>query len=138
LNAFPAIEELIPHRAPMRWVDALTACTATTAACAARFSADHFAVNHGAVSEGALVECVAQTVAAALGYRLRTAGNASMPNHGMLVAVSNFKIVNRAPLDQTLTIEVRELKRLGPMLMIAGMISCEGTLIAQGELSLYA
>jgi hypothetical protein len=56
----------------------------------------------------------------------------------MLVAVSNFKILDRPPLNQTLTIEVRELKRLGPMLMIAGMISCEGTLIAQGELSLYA
>ena len=138
MNPFPAIEELIPHRAPMRWVDALTACTETTATCTARFSSDHFAVNNGAVGETGLVECVAQTVAAALGYRMRTGGNPSLPNNGMLVAVSNFKIVNRAPLNQTLTIEVRELKRLGPMLMIVGMISCEGTLIAQGELSLYA
>jgi len=122
----------------MRWVDALTACTETTATCTARFSANHFAVNQGAVSETALVECVAQTVAAALGYRLRTAGNPGTPNNGMLVAVSNFKILSPPPLDQTLEIEVRELKRLGPMLMIAGMISCKGTLIAQGELSLYA
>src|SRR5262245_446074 len=118
----------------MRWVDALTACTETSATCTARFSADHFAVNNGAVSETALVECVAQTVAPALGYRLRTAGNGGTPNNGMLVAVSNFKILSPPPLDQTLSIEVRELKRLGPMLMIAGMISCDGTLFAQGEL----
>ena len=122
----------------MLWVNALTACTETTATCTARFSRDHFGVSDGAVSETALVECVAQTVAAALGFRLRTSGNAQTPNNGMLVAVSNFKISSRPPLDQTLTIEVRELKRLGPMLMIAGMISCEGALIAQGELSLYA
>ena len=138
MNPFPAIEELIPHRAPMRWVEALAACTETTATCTARFSADHFAVNNGMVSETALVECVAQTVAAALGCRLRTAGNPGTTNHGMLVAVSNFKILSPPPVEKTLTIEVRELKRLGPMLMIAGMISCEGTLIAQGELSLYA
>jgi len=122
----------------MCWVSALTACTETTATCTARFSADHFAVNDGEVSETALVECVAQTVAAALGYRMRSADNSDAPNNGMLVAVSNFKIVRRPPLDQTLTIEVRELKRLGPMLMIAGMISCDGRSIAQGELSLYA
>ena len=122
----------------MRWVDALTACTETTATCTARFSPDHFAVNDGAISETVLVECVAQTVAAALGFRLRTSGNAQTANNGMLVAVSNFRIISRPPLNQTLTIEVRELKRLGPMLMIAGMISCEGTLIARGELSLYA
>ena len=138
MNPFPAIEELIPHRAPMRWVDALTACTESTATCTARFSAAHFAARNGAVSETALVECIAQTVAAALGYRLRTDGNAGVSNNGMLVAVSNFKILSPPPLDQTLNIDVRELKRLGPMLMIAGMISCEGTLVAQGELSLYA
>ncbi len=122
----------------MRWIDALIACTDKTATCTARFSNGHFAVNNGAIRETALVECVAQTVAAALGFRLRTASNAQAPNNGMLVAVSNFRIVNRPPLDQTLMIEVRELKRLGPMLMIAGMITCEGRLIAQGELSLYA
>jgi len=122
----------------MRWVDALTACTETTATCTARFCAGHFATNDDHVIETALVECVAQTVAAALGYRLRNGGNRGTPNNGMLVAVSNFKILRRPALGQTLTVEVRELKRLGPMLMIAGTISCDGTLIAQGELSLYA
>ena len=56
----------------------------------------------------------------------------------MLAAVSNFKIHARAPLDQLLTIEVREVKRLGPMLLIAGTIWCADQLIASGELSLYA
>ena len=41
---FPAIEQLIPHRAPMRWVDELLDCTDTTATATTRFTADHFAV----------------------------------------------------------------------------------------------
>ena len=132
------IETLIPHRAPMRFVEALTDCTDTTARATARFTADHFAVANGAVLETALVECVAQTVAAALGHRAGASGKTGAANNGMLAAVSNFKIHARPPLDQLLAIEVREVKRLGPMLLIACTISCADQLIAAGELSLYA
>jgi predicted hotdog family 3-hydroxylacyl-ACP dehydratase len=133
-----AIEQLIPHRAPMRWVDALVDCTETTATATTRFTAEHFAVAQGRVLETALVECMAQTVAAALGQRMRARGNSGAANHGMLAAVSNFEIHSRPRLDQTLTIAIREVKRLGPMLMIAGTISCGAELIATGDLSLYA
>lgn len=133
-----AIEELIPHRAPMRWVEELVECTETTATATTRFTSDHFAVTNGVVTETALVECVAQTVAAALGQRLRAGGKSGAANQGMLAAVSNFKIVSRPPLDKIVTIAVREVKRLGPMLLIAAVISCEGEVIATGELSLYA
>ena len=135
---FAAIETLIPHREPMRFVEALTDCTDTTAHATTRFTADHFAVADGTVLETALVECVAQTVAAALGHRARASGKTGAANNGMLAAVSNFKIHARPPLDKILTIEVRELKRLGPMLLIAGTISCADQVIAAGELSLYA
>lgn len=133
-----AIEQLIPHRAPMRWVDALSDCTDTTATATTRFNAEHFAVVDGVVLETALVECMAQTVAAALGQRMRASGKSGLANNGMLAAVSNFKIFSQPPIDQTLTIEVREVKRLGPMLLIAGKIFCGTELIATGDLSLYA
>ncbi len=133
-----AIEQLIPHRAPMRWMEELLDCTDTTATATTRFTADHFAVAAGTVIETALVECMAQTVAAALGQRMRANGTPGAAHNGMLAAVSNFKIFTSPPLDQTLTIEVREVKRLGPMLMITGKISCGPELIATGDLSLYA
>jgi predicted hotdog family 3-hydroxylacyl-ACP dehydratase len=133
-----AIEELIPHRAPMRWVEELVECSDTTATVTTRFTAGHFAMTNGAVTETALVECVAQTVAAALGQRMRAGGKSGAANQGMLAAVSNFKILSLPPLDKTVTIAVREVKRLGPMLMISANISCEGQTLATGELSLYA
>lgn len=133
-----AIEQLIPHRAPMRWVEQLIDCTDTTATATTRFTTDHFAVANGALIETALVECMAQTVAAALGQRMRASGKTGAANNGMLAAVSNFKIHSHPPLNQPITIEVREVKRLGPMLMIAGKISCGAAVIATGDLSLYA
>ena len=122
----------------MRWVDALIDSTQTTATATTMFTANHFAVADRTVIETALVECMAQTVAAALGQRMRASGKTGAANNGMLAAVSNFKIHSQPPLNLELTIEVREVKRLGPMLMIAGTISCGTRLIATGELSLYA
>lgn len=133
-----AIEALIPHRAPMRFVNELTACTDTTATATTCFRETDFCVADGKVLESALVECAAQTVAAALGQRMRASGNAAGGNHGMLAAVSNFRVVSRPPAGQTITIEVRELKRLGPMLLVAATLTCEGHTVATGELSLYA
>jgi predicted hotdog family 3-hydroxylacyl-ACP dehydratase len=134
------IENLIPHRAPMRWIDALVECTDTTAVATALFHDDSFAVANGLVLETALVECVAQTVAAALGQRALMHGKSdfAVAAKGMLVAVSNFKIQSRPLAEKTLRIEIRELKRLGLMLRVAGEISCDGQPIASGELTLYA
>ena len=134
-----ALDDLIPHRAPMQWINALADCSETTAVATACFQADDFAVVDGKVIETALVECVAQTVAAALGQRGRGSGGKSGATaKGMLVAVSGFKIQARPPAGKTLRIEIREQKRLGPMQLITGTISCDGQVVASGELSLYA
>jgi predicted hotdog family 3-hydroxylacyl-ACP dehydratase len=133
-----AIETLIPHRAPMRWIDALTECTETTARATANFGAESFAVADGAVLESALVECVAQTVAAAQGWRAKSRGQSGSAPGGMLASVSNFKIHARPAPGKNLEIEIRELKRFGPLLLVAGGISCEGQPVAAGELTVYA
>ena len=134
-----ALDQLIPHRAPMQWINNLTGCTDTTATATACFGEIDFAVADGNVLETALVECVAQTVAAALGQRAQAGGGKTgLAANGMLVAVSNFKIQARPPAGKTLHIEIREVRRLGLMLLIAGTISCGGQTVASGELSLYA
>jgi predicted hotdog family 3-hydroxylacyl-ACP dehydratase len=132
-----AIESLIPHRAPMRFLDELTECTETTAHASVRFGAGHFAVVDGAVLEAALVECAAQTVAAVLGQRAKARGQPGAGANGMLIAVTAFQIQSRPLAEQTICIEVRQLKRFGLMLMISAVILCEGRKIASGELTLY-
>jgi predicted hotdog family 3-hydroxylacyl-ACP dehydratase len=132
------IENLIPHRAPMRWINALTDCTNTTARATATFEVGNFAISDGNVLESALIECVAQTAAAALGQRARNNGKAGATGQGMLVAVSNFKIHSSPPAQKTIEIEILERKQLGPMVMISSTILCEGQVIATGDLTLYA
>jgi len=129
----------------MRWLDALLEYTDDSAIGTATFDRDHFAVADGTLLESALVECIAQTVAAALGSRAMAMGHepeSGVPfagaGGGMLAAISGFRIVCRPPLGKSLRIETKELKRFGPMLLVLGTISCDGELIASGELTLYA
>jgi hypothetical protein len=81
---------------------------------------------------------MAQTVAAAQGERARRSGKAGASIGGMLAAITGFRIHARAPIGKALQIEVRELKRFGPMLLVSGEVKCEDQLIASGQLSLYA
>jgi len=133
-----ALEHLLPHRPPMLWIQALTRCTETEATAITIFKANDFAVANGAVSETALVECMAQTVAAAQGERARRSGKAGVAVGGMLAAVTDFRIHSCALIGKPLQIEVRELKRFGPMLLVSGEVKRENILIASGQLSLYA
>jgi predicted hotdog family 3-hydroxylacyl-ACP dehydratase len=133
-----AIEELLPHRPPMRWIDTLTECTDTSAVATVGFPDDSLAVADGWVLETALVECVAQTMAAAMGQRARARGKGGIPISGMLTSVSDFRMLGGAPAGKLLRIEVRELRRLGMMMMVSGTVSCEGQTVASGELTLYA
>jgi predicted hotdog family 3-hydroxylacyl-ACP dehydratase len=133
-----AIESLVPHRAPMLFVDELTSCTETAATASVRLKNGHFAIADGMVLETALVECAAQTIAAAIGQRAKARGQAGPAANGMLVAVTGFEIHSRPATDETLVIEIRELKRFGMMLMISAVIFCGEQKIAEGELTLYA
>jgi predicted hotdog family 3-hydroxylacyl-ACP dehydratase len=133
-----ALENLLPHRPPMLWIRALTRCTDTEATATAIFHEGDFALQNGAVSETALVECLAQTVAAAQGERARRSGKTGMTVGGMLAAVTDFRFQTPAPVGKPLDIAVRELKRFGPMLLVSGEVKCEDRLIASGQLSLYA
>jgi predicted hotdog family 3-hydroxylacyl-ACP dehydratase len=132
------LENLLPHRPPMLWIESLTRCTDSEATATATFREEDFAVGNGAVLETALVECMAQTVAAAQGQRARRSGNSGAKIGGMLAAITDFRIQGTAPLGKPLQIDIRELKRFGPMLLVSGEVTCEGQSIASGQLSLYA
>ncbi|HVU07885.1 MAG TPA: hypothetical protein VHG89_05000 [Verrucomicrobiae bacterium] len=132
-----AIENLIPHRAPMRFIETLIECSEKIAVATARFDEKNFAVTDGMTLETALIECAAQTAAAALG-RGKENGDRSGAEMGMLVAVSNFKIESRPPAGKNLRIEIAGRKRLGPMQIISSKIFCDGCQIASGDLTLYA
>lgn len=132
-------EKLIPHRPPMRMIDELLEAGHGFGRARVRFGLDHMGVADGFVLEAALVECVAQTMAAALGYTaLQERGENEEPTLGMLTGVSDFAIHRRPEAGSTLLIEAHELKKLGQMRLISARVSCEDRIVAEGQLKIYA
>ena len=132
-------ERLIPHRPPMRMIDELFEGGPGFGRARVRFGPDHMGVADGLVLEAALVECTAQTVAAVLGYAaLQDSGENEGPALGMLTGVSDFTIHRRPKADSSLLIEVRELKKLGRMHLVSAEVSCDGRIVAEGRLKIYA
>ena len=132
-------EQLIPHRAPMCMIDELLEGGPGFGRARVRFGPDHMGVADGLVLEAALVECTAQTVGAVLGYAtLQASGENKEPALGMLTGVSDFTIHRRPEADATLLIEVRELKKLGRMSLVSAQVSCDGRVVAEGRLKIYA
>ena len=94
-------------------------------------------MHDGKIAESALVECVAQTVAAGFGWLSRQKGTDGKPAGGVLAAVTRFTVEQAIPLETPLEISVKQIKRLGPMVMIGGRITSAGQLIAAGHISVY-
>ena len=117
-------------------IDSLTRCDSETAEASKTFtSADYGLEAAGRVSEPMLIECLAQTVAAAQGSQARSHGR--KPAEGMLVGVSDFDFFRLACQGETLTLTTRITHRLGQFLVVEGSVWAEDELIAKGELKLY-
>jgi predicted hotdog family 3-hydroxylacyl-ACP dehydratase len=127
--------ELLPQRPPMVMIDELTHCDQTSATAVKTFSKHDYGAAEEGVLEPALIECLAQTMAAAYGLIARSAGEA--PAIGMLVGVSNFRFHRRAAIGKILELSTSLLKRLGPLSLIKGSIRQDGVLIAEGELKFF-
>jgi predicted hotdog family 3-hydroxylacyl-ACP dehydratase len=133
------IEEVIPHRPPMRMIDALTEWSDDSASGVVVFDGNHMAVHDGLVVESALVECIAQTVAAMEGAKRVACESPRGPageQVGMLCGVSDFAVVRRPRAGDRLEIRVQVRKRLGPMLLADGQVLCNGHIAAAGSLKL--
>jgi predicted hotdog family 3-hydroxylacyl-ACP dehydratase len=134
-----AAEKVIPHRPPMRMIDALVEWSDGSASGVVVFEEGHMAVHDGLVTEAALVECIAQTVAAMEGAKRAAsgppAGNAA-EKPGMLCGVSDFVVARRPRAGEQLEIRVQVQKRLGPMLLADGQVLCNGHVAASGSLKL--
>ena len=132
----PELEQILPHRPPMVLIDSLTRCDSETAQASKTFtSGDYGLEEDGRVTEPMLIECLAQTVAAAQGRQARLHGDE--PAEGMLVGVSGFEFLRHACQGEALTLTTRVTHRVGQFLVVEGSVRAAEELIATGELKLY-
>ncbi len=129
------IDNLIPHRNPMIFIDDLISYDKDNALAEKIFCEDDYPVSNGIVAESALIECVAQTVAAKQGREVLELGK--KPENGLLVGVDEFEIHKPAVTGSRITINAKLSMCFGQFRIIDGTVSQNGEVIAEGGLKFY-
>jgi len=129
-------EQFMLHRSPMRLVHRLLRVEGGFAEAETKLEAGDIGVDpDGKVERTALLELVAQTYAAARGYR--DLSENKPPSLGYLVGASDFHF-ERAPMaGQLLRIEVQSSNSFEDFYLVEGRVVCQDQILAEGTLKVW-
>ena len=110
-EAFPPVEDILPHRGTMRLIDAVLACNDESLTAQAHVESDAWYANaDGAMPAWIGIELMAQAIAAHVGLLEMRAGNKMRP--GVLLGSHRYEAhIPAFARDALLRIEVKELLR---------------------------
>jgi predicted hotdog family 3-hydroxylacyl-ACP dehydratase len=129
-------EAYMLHRSPLRLVQSLLRVEEDYAEAQTILNPGDVGVGlDGRVEAAVLLELVAQTYAAAQGYRDRDSGKPA--DLGYLVGVSDFRIEHRPWAGQPLVIRIKSSCSFESFYFVDGQILCEGQVVAGGTLKVW-
>ena len=133
-DCIPDNTTLLPQGPPFILVDKLLFSDEHVSRTSFRITAESPLVDQGRFTEGGLLENIAQTAAAGSGYHaLRTGGAVAA---GFIVSVTNFIITALPEVGEELLTEITVQLRIPDIIVISGMVNCNGGVIATCEMKI--
>jgi 3-hydroxyacyl-[acyl-carrier-protein] dehydratase len=127
-----SIERLIPHRSPMVLLDKILFCNSERIVTGYTIPKDCIFLRNDKFTEAGILENMAQTAAAYMGYRaIKLNEN---PKIGYIGAIKSAKILRLPQVSASIETEVTVLHNIMDMLMIACKTSLKGKIIATSEM----
>jgi len=128
------IRTLLPQRDPMVMVDRLLSADPSTAVTALDVRADNLFVENGVLPAYALIENMAQTCAAQLGYVDRYVSGAEGVKIGYIGSVKRMRTERSPRVGETVTTKVQVLEDFADMKMVQAVCAAGNEEIATAEL----
>ena len=129
------ILSLIPQRSPFVMIDALLTVDEKGATGVFKISEKNLFLGDGFLAEAALIENIAQTAAARIGY---VSLNENKPAPiGYLAAVQNFEVFSLPKLNDEITTEISIENVIFNVLIISGKIMCNNENIAACNMKIF-
>lgn len=130
-----SIEELIPQRKPIVMVDRLTKIDEGVSYTEFELRADNLFVERGVLCECGLVEHMAQSAAARIGYLFRTRGEA-VPI-GYIGSVNRF-VLHRLPrVGEQLTTTLRILQEVYQVSLVEAVVRVGDEVVATTRMKIF-
>ncbi len=130
------ITELIPQRNPIVMIDKLISCEGASTVSGLLVKEDNIFSQDGFLQEPGLVENIAQTAAARVGYVCKQE-NKDVPV-GFIGAVKNLKIYNLPKVNSEINTEVVITNEIMGVTIIKGQVNDEeGNILAECEMKIF-
>lgn len=128
------IENFIPQRFPMVMIDSLLKATDTEAVTEFRVQADNIFAD-GVLSESGLVENIAQTAAAHVGF---VCAQKKLPVPiGYIAAVKNLRIVKLPVVNSVITTSVKITNQVLDVTVAQAETVCDAEVICSCEMRIF-
>ncbi len=127
--------ELIPQRPPVVMIDKFLYSDETTSISGLLIPPTCVFCENGFLSESGLVENIAQTAAAGVGYGCKKE-NKKVPL-GFIAAIKNLEIFDLPSQGNELRTEVKIINQVMDVTIISGIVSTGTTLLAQCEMRIF-
>ncbi|MFN8155046.1 MAG: 3-hydroxyacyl-ACP dehydratase [Bacteroidia bacterium] len=125
---------LIPQKPPFVMVDHILHSDDTTTRTSFHIQEDNIFVEDGLFGEAGLLENIAQTAAARLGYESSKQG-AEVPL-GFIGAVKNFEVKNLPPVHSEINTEVTIVTQVFDVTLVRGTVSLGNQVLAECEMKI--
>lgn len=129
------IHDLIPQQEPFVMVGKLEACSEVETVTSTLVTADNLFVEDGYLLPAGIIENMAQTCAAGLGYANKYQSDKPV-QIGFIGALRNLHIYSQPAAGQVITTAVRTVEKVFGMSLIEAKVLVDGELIAEGTLKI--
>ena len=129
------IQPLIPQRKPFVMIDALLHSDERLTRTTFQVRQENIFVVDGLFREAGLLENIAQTAAARVGYIVQK--EKTPAPMGYIGAVKNFEVFDLPRVNQELETEITITNQIFDITVITGMVTCNQKLIARCEMKIF-
>jgi 3-hydroxymyristoyl/3-hydroxydecanoyl-(acyl carrier protein) dehydratase len=137
VNTEPEIFSLIPQRPPFVMIDQFIdqAVDEKISRSLLKITEGNIFVENGVLREPGLIENIAQTAAARIGYICK-AESKPVPI-GYIGAVQNLEILDLPKINDQIKTEIAIKNEIFNVTIISGKITCNGKLLAECEMKIF-
>jgi hypothetical protein len=130
-----AVLELIPQRSPVVMIDTVYEPTESSTFTGLLIKEDNIFCKNGYLQESGIVEHIAQSAAARIGYFCKL--NNTVPPVGFIGAVKNLKINFLPVAGSVLYTEIKLLHDVMECNIISGLVLCNNQQVAECEMKVF-
>jgi predicted hotdog family 3-hydroxylacyl-ACP dehydratase len=131
------IYDFLPQRPPMVMIDTLISCQDKTTITSLNILPDNVFVKDGYLAEPGIIENIAQTAAAGVGYMYKNNSSEKEVPIGVIGAIKDLKIYFLPKTGETIRTEVVVLYEVMNASVIYGKVYSDNKIIAECEMKIF-